>query len=77
MASVTTKKVTLKFLDNQGNNFSIGVSKVKDLTDAAGKALVNTAMDTMLTSQPYTKELAVKNGAYQTTTTQTDIEMTA
>lgn len=76
MAVTTTQRLTMKFKDNQGNDFSIGLSKVKDLTNSAGKTLVNTAMDAMLTSQPYTKELAVKTGAYQTKTIQTDIEMT-
>ncbi len=75
MAVTTTKTITLGFLDNFGDQFRVSFGKVKDLTDATGKTLVNAAMDAMITNQPYTKELAVKQSAYQTSTTKTDIEL--
>lgn len=75
MAVTTSRNITMGFLDNYGNSFRVSLSKVKDLTDPAGKTLVNTAMDTMITSQPYNKELALKQSAYQTQTTKTDIEL--
>ena len=73
MAVTTNTKVTLGFLDTQGDKFNVSLSKVKDLTDQAGQSLVNTAMDTMINQQPYTVELDSKSGAYQTVTTKTDI----
>ena len=75
MAVTTSKRVTLKFNDSMGESFNVSLSKVKDLTDAAGKTLVNDAMDAMMAQQPYTAELAEKAGAYQTVTTKTDIDM--
>ncbi len=75
MAVTTTKTITLGFLDNLGDQFRVSFGKVKDLTDATGKTLVNAAMDAMIINQPYTKELAAKQSAYQTSTTKTDIEL--
>ena len=75
MAVTTTKTITLGFLDNFGDQFRVSFGKVKDLTDATGKTLVNAAMDAMMTNQPYTKALAAKQSAYQTSTTKTDIEL--
>lgn len=75
MAVETTQKITLGFIDTVGDKFDITINKVKSLTDATGKALVNDAMDAMVTNQPYLVELASKREAYQTVTTKTDIEM--
>ncbi|MDO4218863.1 MAG: hypothetical protein Q4C78_02610 [Synergistaceae bacterium] len=75
MAVTTTRTITLGFLDNNADPFRVSFGKVKDLTDAAGKALVNAAMDAIIINQPYTKELAAKQSAYQTQTTKTDIEL--
>ena len=73
--ATTNTRVTLGFIDENGENFNVSVSKVKDLTDAAGETLVNDAMDAMVTNQPYTVELAGKREAYQTVTTKTTIDM--
>lgn len=75
MAVVTTQKITLGFIDTVGDKFDVTINKVKSLTDATGKTLVNDAMDAMVTNQPYLVELASKREAYQTVTTKTDIEM--
>lgn len=75
MAVETTQKITLGFIDTVGDKFDVTINKVKSLTDATGKTLVNEAMDAMVTNQPYLVELASKREAYQTVTTKTDIEM--
>ena len=75
MAVTTTKTITLGFLDNGADPFRVSFGRVKDLTDATGKTLVNAAMDAMMINQPFTKELAAKQCAYQTQTTKTDIEL--
>lgn len=75
MAVETTQKITLGFIDTVGDKFDVTINKVKSLTDATGKTLVNEAMDAMVTNQPYLTELASKREAYQTVTTKTDIEM--
>lgn len=75
MAVETTQKITLGFIDTVGDKFDVTINKVKSLTDATGKTLVNDAMDAMVTNQPYLVELASKREAYQTVTTKTDIEM--
>ena len=75
MSVTTTRRVTMQFDDTLGESFNVSLSKVKDLTDAAGQTLVKDAMDAMMTEQPYTSELAAKSGAWQTVTTKTDINV--
>lgn len=75
MSITTTNTITLGFLDDQGQQFNVSLSRVKDLTDATGKTLVNAAMDAMMTNQPYENELVAKRQAYQTETIKTSIEL--
>lgn len=73
--AVTTKRLTMVFIDGQGDDFNVSVSKVKTLTDTQGQALVNAAMDAIMTNQPFGTELDGKRTAYETDTTKTPITM--
>lgn len=75
MAITTSTSVILGFLDNFGDQFKVTVSKAKDLTNAQGKVLVNAAMDAMITNQPFTSEIAIKQSAKQRQVTETDLEL--
>lgn len=75
MAVTTTRSTIFGFLDNNADPFKVTVSKQKDLTDGAGKAIVNAVMDAIIINQPFTRELAAKQQVYQREIKQTDIEL--
>ena len=75
MAVTTSISTILGFLDNNADPFRVTLSKQKDLTDSTGKTIVNAAMDAIIINQPFTKELAAKQAAYQREIKQTDIEL--
>ena len=75
-AVVTTRKLKMKFLKDDGTEHNIILNYVKDgLKEGSGAQLVKTAMDEVVSQQPITGSIASANGAEVIETTTTDVEM--
>ena len=58
------KTVKLKFITDAGKNFNLSLNYASEALSGAGAAeLVNTAMDALISQQPFIQKLASKNGA--------------
>ena len=74
MSTETTKKLKMKFITDSGENFNVNLNYIKpNLAEGEGATLVNNAMNSIMTNQPFDRVLVGKNGAEIVETTTTDV----
>lgn len=72
--AVTTITTTMQFLDSDGGDYKISLSRQKELTNSEGSTIVTNLMDALMLQQITTKQLVAKHSAMQTKTIKTPIE---
>ncbi len=76
MGIESTRKLKMKFKTIGGDDLNVILNYAKEgLKEGDGAALVKTAMQTVLSEQPFSETISNVNGAEIIETTTTDVEM--